>query len=361
MTTRWITAQAAVGADADAAQRTLSDDPREVVRNALHLGVDQPDCEGAFPLRDTVVRGADVERIYLTARLGPAQQRANAVTVPIGWAPVRDGMHCSVDGELRLTDEGLGGALLTLTARCLTPPTAHRPQGVIGATQRLVRSTVRAVAAELGAGADRRRPQRMSVRDLMTPDPIILRTDQSMLDATAVLLHHRIAGAPVVDEQGELVGVLSESDMLARAASPADSADADEEDRRRWAVTVGEACSRPAAATHPDTSIRDAARALLNQDVGRLIVVDGDDVVGVLARHDVLRALARDAEELRHAVERALEPLDEGDVHVAVDDAGHVRLEGSVGDAGTAVRAGQIAAAIDGVTGVGNRLAIRTA
>jgi CBS domain-containing protein len=371
MLDRWIHTQTGVAGDVEAARRLLADDAAAVVRRALDLGGGEPREDGTFSLYDMVVRDADVERVELRASIGTPEMRAHdeVLSLPLGWEPeVNPDAYSRLQGELTLGDDGVGRAVLGFNGRYQVPPAGRRRSGVIAATQRLVRQVVRAIGTEIGAAlgaeADQTsRHDRLQVRDLMTSDPIVLRTDQSLLAATLVLLHHRIAGAPVVDEHGALVGVLSESDMLAREATPRQREGwlARDEERRRWAFTVGEACSRPAIKVHPETSAREAARMLLDRDVGRLVVVEADKVVGVLARHDVLRALTRTAEELLHAVERALEPLGDHDISVSVDVGSHVVLFGDVPDDHTAERAEQLVLAVDGVTGLDNRLEVTAA
>ncbi len=81
----------------------------------------------------------------------------------------------------------------------------------------------------------------------------------------------------MLDEAGELVGVISEADVLEEEASRRYGWGRafDEACRRHDAETVGEACSRPALVTTPDMTLRDATRSLLNRRVARLVVVQG--------------------------------------------------------------------------------------
>jgi CBS domain-containing protein len=102
--------------------------------------------------------------------------------------------------------------------------------------------------------------------------------------------------------------------------------------------------------------VRDAARRLIDRSVGRLIVVDGGQVVGVLSRHDVLRALTRTSEELLHAVEGAVDAVHASSVGVSVDPGCRVRLTGATGDQASAARAVDAAMRVDGVSGVDNDL-----
>src|SRR5579859_769559 len=55
--------------------------------------------------------------------------------------------------------------------------------------------------------------------DIMTPDPVTFRREMSVHDAAQALSDHRISGAPVVDENGAIVGIVSEYDLIARVGS----------------------------------------------------------------------------------------------------------------------------------------------
>lgn len=123
-----------------------------------------------------------------------------------------------------------------------------------------------------------------------------------------MLLREQISGAPVVDDQGALVGVLTESDLLAREAALRwrGGLAANRERAQRLAVTAGDVCTRPARTIGPDMSVREAARTLLDEDVSRLAVVEADRLIGVLSPYDVLSALARFPAELQEYVDAAV-------------------------------------------------------
>lgn len=360
MLDRWIHTQTTMRIPFEVAARALTEDTWDVIRRAFAPGSEDAGRDGVFTLRDTITWSGHVEQVDLRVIVGRPRHDGGRVLLPFGWGPLyAAGAYSDVDGELELTG-GVDGATIALNASCRLPPGA-RPDGVIlTAAQRLGRRVVRDIAAEVGAAepTGARAVPHLLVRDLMTPQPVTLHTDQSLLSATLVLLHHRIAGAPVVDGSGRLVGVFSESDMLAREATPSSRAGrfAREEQRRRHAQTVGEACSRPAITAPPDMRVRDAARRLIDRSVGRLIVVDGGQVVGVLSRHDVLRALTRTSEELLHAVEGAVDAVHAPGVGVSVDPGCRVRLTGATGDQASAARAVDAAMRVDGVSGVDNDL-----
>jgi CBS domain-containing protein len=224
---------------------------------------------------------------------------------------------------------------------------------------------VNAVATELGhAIAGSRLPHahdgvkgELRVRDLMTPDPLVLEEDLPLRTAALLLFHYGVSGAPVVAADGELVGVLSEADLLPKEGLPrwVIGRQARQEYRRRTAKTVGEACSRPPLVTHPEVTLNEAVRQLLDHDVARLVVVDDGEVVGMLSRHDVLGALTRADSELQAAVELELDEHGARDVHALVE-YGVVTLAGRAPTRSLADRLPRRIASIDGVSSVTGEL-----
>lgn len=117
------------------------------------------------------------------------------------------------------------------------------------------------------------------VRDLMTASPITVRPGEPLRAAADLLAAHGVTALPVVDERGRVVGVLSEADLL--GPGPGD-----------LAGTVGEAMSSVVVLVHPETDVATLRRVLVDRLVKSLPVVDAaDQVVGVVSRSDVVRAM----------------------------------------------------------------------
>ena len=203
----------------------------------------------------------------------------------------------------------------------------------------------------------------MKVSDLMTKDVVTVSPETSVRDAAALLVEHRISGVPVVTPKGEVVGVLSEADILVKAGGSTSRSrllgwlldpDLGLEDKIR-AETVSEAMSSPPVVVTPTRSVHEAARLMVSETVNRLPVVDGGSLVGILTRADIVRAFTRSdteiAEEIRGDILRRTFWLEPGQVTVTVVD-GHVSLSGEVETEADAEVLPTIVARIPGVLSV---------
>jgi CBS domain-containing protein len=129
----------------------------------------------------------------------------------------------------------------------------------------------------------------MEVRDLMVRDLKVLAPDVSVAEAVVRLADARVHGLPVIDHRGRLVGVLSSSDIVEVTAEGATGGSADgmlEE------TLVRDVMTSPPRTIRPDADVREAARHMLQLDVHRLFVVDGEALVGVIAQSDIVRGVA---------------------------------------------------------------------
>lgn len=144
----------------------------------------------------------------------------------------------------------------------------------------------RPIAAGVRAEADT-----LLVRDVMTRHPMVLTTDVPVHIAAGLLHDLRISSAPVVTPAGELVGVLGQRELLDSMLMPAIAAQDPMAVRRWWSLTAGRVCSRPPHVTRPDADVAEAARIMLRHEVGRLVVVEDDEVVGMVSQRDLLPTL----------------------------------------------------------------------
>jgi CBS domain-containing protein len=205
----------------------------------------------------------------------------------------------------------------------------------------------------------------MNVRDLMTTDVVSVPPETPLKAVAALLVAHRISGVPVVDAGGRVVGVVSEADFLAKEGRRdpnrrrsvlhwlLDRGRADRVRQRVAAVTAGEAMSSPAHTIGLDRPLAEAARLMNDERIKRLPVVDGERLVGILSRADIVRAYARTDDELLRAVRNALRAVD-GLRVIGVED-GVARLAGTVASRALVPTIERIVGEIDGMVGVDDR------
>ncbi|GAB2687448.1 CBS domain-containing protein [Thalassiella azotivora] len=156
----------------------------------------------------------------------------------------------------------------------------------------------------------------MLVREAMTAPAVTVRARDTVRDAAVLLLEHRIASAPVLDDDGHLVGVVSEADLL-RGRTQRDPRssirDTGPDTEPAPAVHVETVMATPPLLVRGDDDVDRAARLLLDHGVKMLPVCEGKDVVGVVARRDLLRSLARPDADVERDVRDLLAELGQAD------------------------------------------------
>ena len=126
-------------------------------------------------------------------------------------------------------------------------------------------------------------PKRLQVRDYMTRKLTTLSPETEIVRAVHTLIQKNFSGAPVVDEDGRLIGILTEIDCLKVVLNAAYYSE--------YGGTVSELMSTDVETMHPGDSMMDAAKRFLEQHFHRYPVIEHGRLVGVLSRRDVLRAL----------------------------------------------------------------------
>jgi CBS domain-containing protein len=152
------------------------------------------------------------------------------------------------------------------------------------------------------------------VESFMTRRVVTITPETTLLAAARLMLEHRVGGLPVLDASARIVGIFSESDLLREEGkgedgSPwlqlmvgADGAPAGPS--RLDARKVGDIMTRHPITIAPDASIAEACRLLHEHRLRRLPVVESDKLVGMIARPDLVRAVAVSAEKTSSAPTR---------------------------------------------------------
>jgi CBS domain-containing protein len=151
-----------------------------------------------------------------------------------------------------------------------------------------------------------------SVSELMTDNPLSIPSGATALEAVQLLTERRFSAAPVINEAGHPVGVVSRTDLIKGLLVPQDIDRSQEDDwfqcgnrisddtsesvknlnRQLDGVTVSEIMTPMVIGLAPDDSVERAVKLMLTEQVHRLFVMDDDGVlVGVLSTFDILRNL----------------------------------------------------------------------
>src|ERR1700694_725935 len=113
------------------------------------------------------------------------------------------------------------------------------------------------------------------VRDIMSRDVLKISASASVARLTSILTRHRITGLPVLDSKGKLVGVVSEFDVI---------------DRR--GKTGGGIMSREPITLVAAAPRREAGRLVVTHRIRRVPVMDGDKLIGIVSRADIVHFFA---------------------------------------------------------------------
>jgi CBS domain-containing protein len=145
----------------------------------------------------------------------------------------------------------------------------------------------------------------MKAQDIMTRDVVTVRPDTSVRNIAALMMEKRISGVPVVGDEGTIVGIVSESDLLHRAEVGterkhkwwfrifADSDTAAREYVKAHGLEARDVMSRYVISVHDDAELRDVADILDKQRIKRVPVMRNGRLVGIISRRDLVRALSQ--------------------------------------------------------------------
>ncbi|MEU8036355.1 CBS domain-containing protein [Streptosporangium sp. NPDC049078] len=207
----------------------------------------------------------------------------------------------------------------------------------------------------------------LTVKDVMTHKVISVGENTGFKDIAQTLLTHTVSALPVVDDDGHVVGIVSEADLL-RGKEPQDTLSGEPTPPKRQTCanrTGGEVARElmrvPAITISKDAPVADAGRLMRENDVKRLPVIDGQGrLAGIVSRCDLLRAFIRSDHDIEREVRldvltRSLW-MDTSLVQVTVKD-GVVTLSGRMTLRGDTRIALDMTRQIDGVIDVIDELA----
>lgn len=145
-----------------------------------------------------------------------------------------------------------------------------------------------------------------TAQDVMSKDPVSISANAEIAEAARLLLEKKFNGLPVVDDDGQLVGILCQSDLIAqqkRLKLPSvftlldgffplsSEREFEREMEKITATRVEQAMTRNPVHVTPDTPLEEVATIMAEKKLYTLPVVQDDRLVGVVGKEDILRAL----------------------------------------------------------------------
>jgi len=119
----------------------------------------------------------------------------------------------------------------------------------------------------------------MIARDIMTRKVYTIRSDASAQEAAQLLDQHRISGLPVVDESNDIIGIVTEADIISKV---------DKEGLR-----VSDIMSTEVTSVNEETPVSEIALLLTERKIKRVPVVQDGKLVGIVSRADIVHAVAQ--------------------------------------------------------------------
>ena len=206
----------------------------------------------------------------------------------------------------------------------------------------------------------------MKVREVMSTKLVTVQPATTLKQAATAMLNAGVSGLPVVDDEGRLVGIVTEADFVEQEAAHdwiyrprlLDLLFGRGEDALSSAETVGDVMTTELTTVLSTDRLAAAARVMVDRRVKRLPVVDDEGrLVGIISRADVLRVFARDDDAIRADIDELFSrlPMDQSDIFVRVTD-GVVYLEGRTEAHSEAIVLADFVAHLEGVVRVESSL-----
>lgn len=152
-----------------------------------------------------------------------------------------------------------------------------------------------------------------TAQDIMTKDVITISKDSTLADLSKLLLKNKISGVPVIDEEGRLVGMATDADIIREDMEPIfpfyfdplvinygyiENIEKYQKDMKEHLETrIEEVMARRVKTVHKDTPISDVARIIVRNKINRVPVVDENNkLLGIIARSDIIESMVDEAD-----------------------------------------------------------------
>ena len=132
----------------------------------------------------------------------------------------------------------------------------------------------------------------MKVFEVMNASVITATPEQRICDLIEIFKHHNITGVPVVD-QGRVVGIISKKDILPLIDTFDIDYETAEKLRQTCSYQVRDYMQKNVISVPPVEPVEACAMVMINNNINRLPVIEGEKLVGIVTRGDILKALAQ--------------------------------------------------------------------
>ncbi len=148
----------------------------------------------------------------------------------------------------------------------------------------------------------------LKAKDIMIKDVITVKASATIKELAQILVTHRISGAPVTDEQGNLLGIVTENDLISQnkrlhiptvirlfdAYIMLESPDKiDKEIKKIAAVTTGDICTRDVITVTEDTPMEEVATIMSEKNVHLIPVVRDTKILGIIGKMDLIEGILK--------------------------------------------------------------------
>lgn len=150
----------------------------------------------------------------------------------------------------------------------------------------------------------------LTAKDVMSKKLMTLRKETPVREAAELLSSNNIGGAPVVDDEGRLIGIVTESDLIMQDVKlrfptyvellngyiylPTSLQRFETELRKAVGARVGDVMSTDVITVDEDTTVEDIATLMVDEDISRVPVMSGGKLVGIVTKGDLVRAISKE-------------------------------------------------------------------
>lgn len=151
----------------------------------------------------------------------------------------------------------------------------------------------------------------LRAKDIMTEKVITVSPSTTIEELARVLMKNQISGAPVVDEGGNLIGIVTENDLITQnkrlhiptilrlfdAFIPLGTSRLEKEIKKITATTVGEVCTKKVITVQPETPLDEIATIMTEKKIHLIPVIKEGKIVGIIGKRDIIKSAATETSQ----------------------------------------------------------------